>query len=341
MRFGLSTFHFYIIPVIYWVDTVMSGEGGDQEAVQAPDQQQAQIRFQAAQEYAHAQSQSQQAAQQYAASMAAAQAAQQLLGQVPPGLLQAQIQPVPGDLDTAQTYHDATIAQAARQLSFKAPRGFSGYDDDWDRFQVRFKSFVMSSHWMYDGLFKMAEAAGETTIDDELQVSKDQLALSKMLYNALVQLCEGPAIRLVQRQDNSNGIETWRKLYNRYNASTRSRATGRITKIIQWKFDMNNFETSFNDWEAEISKYETEQGQSITDDVNIGILFANTKGHGGQYIHKHLIFNTDVQMPYSKVRQILNNYFTSGRVVRYSQSYSRTKTDGPEPMEIDASWRCI
>ena len=45
---------------------------------------------------------------------------------------------------------------------------------------------------------------------------------------------------------------------------------------------MNNFETSFNDWEAEISKYETEQGQTISDDVNIGILFAHTKGHGGQ-----------------------------------------------------------
>ena len=140
----------------------------------------------------------------------------------------------------------------------------------------------MSSHWMYGGLFKMAESAGDSIIDDELQVSKDQLALSTMLYNALVQLREGPASRLVQRQDNSNGIETWRKLYNRYNASTRSRATGRITKIIQWEFDMNNFETSFNDWEAEISKYETEQGQTISDDVKIGILFAHTKGHGGQ-----------------------------------------------------------
>ena len=104
---------------------------------------------------------------------------------------------------------------------------------------------------------------------------------------------------------------------------------------------MNNFETSFNDWEAEISKYETEQGQTISDDIKIGILFAHTKGHGGQEIHRHLILNTDVQMSYTKVRQIVNNYFTSGRVVRDTQVYSKTNTDGPVPMEIDAIWRAI
>ena len=85
MRFGLSSFYIYLIHVIYWVDTVMTGEGDDQEAAQAAAEQQAQQaqQFQAAQQLAQAQAQSQQAQQQYAASMAAAYTAQQILGQVP------------------------------------------------------------------------------------------------------------------------------------------------------------------------------------------------------------------------------------------------------------------
>ena len=56
MRFGLSIVHFYLIPVIYWVDAVMSGEGGDQEAAQATAEQEAQAQqFQAAQQLAQAQ----------------------------------------------------------------------------------------------------------------------------------------------------------------------------------------------------------------------------------------------------------------------------------------------
>ena len=163
MRFGLSSFYLYLIPGIYWVDTVMTGEGSDQEAAQAAQaaaEQEVQAQqFQAAQQLAQAQALSQQSQQQYTAAMSTAYSAQRVLGQVPPGLLQAQDQAVP-QYDFPQEYHDAAIARAAQTLSFKAPRGFTGYDDDWGRFQLRFKAFLMSSHPMRDGLFKMAEAAG-------------------------------------------------------------------------------------------------------------------------------------------------------------------------------------
>ena len=96
------------------------------------------------------------------------------------------------------------------------------------------------SHWMYDGLFKLAETAGDNIIYEELQLTKDQVVLSKILHNALIQTCEGPAGRMVRRQEeNTNGVETWRRLYNRFNASTRSRATGRITtQFIQFIFKL-------------------------------------------------------------------------------------------------------
>ena len=88
MRFGLSSFYLYLIPGIYWVDTVMTGECGDQEAAQAAQaaaEQQVQAQqFQAAQQLAQAQAQAQQASQQYAAAMTTVCSAQQVRGQVPP-----------------------------------------------------------------------------------------------------------------------------------------------------------------------------------------------------------------------------------------------------------------
>ena len=121
----------------------MLGEDGDQEAAQATAEQEAQAQqFQAAQQLAQAQALAAQSQQRYTAATSTAYSAQRILGQVPPGLLQAQYQGVP-QYDFPQEYHDAAIARAAQTLSFKATKGFTGYDDDWDRFQLRFKAFLM------------------------------------------------------------------------------------------------------------------------------------------------------------------------------------------------------
>ena len=56
MRFGLSSFYLYLSLVIYWFDTFMTSEGGDQEAAQAAEQAQIQL----AQQYAQAQAAAQQ-----------------------------------------------------------------------------------------------------------------------------------------------------------------------------------------------------------------------------------------------------------------------------------------
>ena len=98
----------------------MTSEYGDIDAVQAAEQQAQAQQYQAAQQLAQSQAQAEQSSQQHAASMAAAPAAQQLLGQVHPGLLQAQNQAVPPD-DLPQEHHDATIAQAARHEKLNVP----------------------------------------------------------------------------------------------------------------------------------------------------------------------------------------------------------------------------
>ena len=85
-----------------------------------------------------------------------------------------------------------------------------------------------------------------------------------------------------------------------------------MMKILTWNFNMDNFENSFNEWEAEISKYDSEQAQPFSDEVKIGVLYSRTTGA----LYNHLMLNTDLSTPYHQIRTILINYFGTGRLLR-------------------------
>ena len=97
----------------------------------------------------------------------------------------------------------------------------------------------------FKALFELAQNSGPTPIVIDFESDDGLEELSYQLQNALIALCEGPSAKLVQRQDRSeNGAESRRLLRNRYSPSTRSKATGRMMKILTWKFNMDNFENS-------------------------------------------------------------------------------------------------
>ena len=126
-------------------------------------------------------------------------------------------------------------ALATTNLRFLPPRNFSGKEEDWDLFQYKFKAYMNLAHINFSGLVKLAQEAGSTPITFDIGIDDDEIALSNILQNALISLCDGPAARIVQRQaELGNGADSWRALCNIYSTSTRSRATGRMTNILQW-----------------------------------------------------------------------------------------------------------
>ena len=171
--------------------------------------------------------------------------------------------------------------------------------------------------------------------------------MSAQLQNILIQLCDGPAARIVHRaeDDFDNGFESWRLLYKRYAPLKRAKATNRLTKIINWTFKEHDLETSFNEWEAEIFRYESDAKTPINDDIKIGILVGKIRGS----LQEHLIFHTDVSMTYANVRSIVINYFKTGQLFRGLRKNQASPTAAPSsgsssmptPMEIDAIWRRI
>jgi hypothetical protein len=181
-------------------------------------------------------------------------------------------------------------------------------------------------------------AAQETDEINFGTLTRDKQMMSIHLQNVLISLTEGPALRIVKRQEQSeNGFEAWRQLCLRYDPSTRSKATSIMTTILNWKFNMQEFESNFNDFEAENEKYDRDQSSAFPDEVKIGVLLSRTSGP----LHEHLLLNSDLSTPWNQIRTTVINYFQTNKTyknLRNSQSSFGSST-GPTPMEIDAIWR--
>jgi hypothetical protein len=199
---------------------------------------------------------------------------------------------------------------------FAPPKTFKGKEDEFELFSYKLKAFLNMADPGYRASMNLA--AQETDEINFETLARDRQRMSIHLQNVLISLTEGPALRIVKRQEQSeNGFEAWRQLCLRY--------------VLQ------EFESNFNDFEAEIEKYDRDQNSPFPDEVKIGVLLSRTSGP----LHEHLLLNTDLSTPWNQIRTTVINYFQTNKTyknLRNSQS-SFGSTNGPTPMEIDAIWR--
>ena len=266
-----------------------------------------------------------------------------------------------GDQDEAVDGATATAAPAAPattsstlgisqgSLRFNPPKNFNGKEEaEFEPFAYKLRSYLALSNPKFKKAMIHAQEQ-EDPIDFDL-LHEDEQIMAAQLHNMLITLCDGPAARIVQRNDNEfdNGFETWRLLWRRYAPLKRAKATNRITKILNWVFKPNDLETCFNDWEAKINQYDAEQSTPISDDVKIGILISRIQGP----LQEHLLLNTGISMKYEDIKHIITNYFKTGQLFRnvrqgggqggqssFGHGGGRGSGQVPTPMEIDAIWR--
>ena len=156
-----------------------------------------------------------------------------------------------------------------------------------------------------------------------------------MRQSVLVGLCEGPALSIVNRiEDGIEGFESWRLLWKRYRPQSRETATAMFVKLLKWTFDPKDFITSFNKFENEIRKYDSEQPRPCPDEVKIGIILSKTTG----VFREHLLLNMDVETPYTKIRDVIIKYYATDKLFESLRSNSY---QGPQPMDIGAIWKKI
>ena len=105
-------------------------------------------------------------------------------------------------------------------------------------------------------------------------------------------------------------------------------------KILTWKFDMSQFENSFNEWESEIIKYDSISTTPFSDEVKICILYLATSGQ----LHNYLLMHTDLSMKYSEIRTLVVNYMSTGRLMRdlKQRKSNQQQHSDTVPMEVDS-----
>ena len=87
-------------------------------------------------------------------------------------------------------------------LRFPCPKNFSGNDQDWDLFQYKFRAYMCLANVKFKEIFEIAQGAGSTPVDLDLEDDEFE-PLAHQLQNALIALCDGPAAKVVQRQEKS------------------------------------------------------------------------------------------------------------------------------------------
>ena len=145
-------------------------------------------------------------------------------------------------------------------FQFNTPKEFSGRREDFEEFVFKLKAYLGLVNPEYRVHLsalqdKTEELTDEYFMDEDDNPKLHIVQLSTHLQWLLVSLCSGPSSTFLRRDSTENGFESFRKLCQRYMLPGRVKSVGRLTKILNPNFNMENFKDSFSSWEGEIGKY--------------------------------------------------------------------------------------
>ena len=91
---------------------------------------------------------------------------------------------------------------------------------------------------------------------------------------------------IVRQNEDSNGFETWRRLYKKFSLPGATRSKSLLTQLLDFKFNPATFEQDFSVWETIIikSRYERQSGQPLPDGVLVATLLNKTTGALQQHL---------------------------------------------------------
>ena len=149
------------------------------------------------------------------------------------------------------------LDQTRDPQSLGKPTGFSGNDEDWQTWSIKFESWCG-----LQGLEASMEAAAAMSSEIILSsLGTSAMTQARQLYHILITLCEGKALSEVMMAEKYNGLEAWRKLKNLYEPDVGSRWVSMLKGILNpdWsdpKDKDKDFMEVLNEWEKAISRYE-------------------------------------------------------------------------------------
>ena len=121
------------------------------------------------------------------------------------------------------------------KLRLPLPDTFSGNPADWEEWSWNFKAYISMFETGAVTLLDAAEIRNDEFLDEHLAVTLDtgdvdaeataaRVLFSRKLHYLLSQLVKDSAKLIVRQNEDSNGFETWRRLYKKFSlpGATRS-----------------------------------------------------------------------------------------------------------------------
>ena len=219
------------------------------------------------------------------------------------------------------------------RFKIEPPPKYTG-TGNFEEFAKRFTNYMSLSNVRYGDLMRRAAnnptpvlTARLDSLDDGLETGTTR-KMASVLYYVLAGLVDGPAYVLVDQVEDSNGLEAWRLLYQRYARTNIQNAIMTLVTLVNTKLDDKDFETKFSKWESDITKFERAIEKPLYDEIKVGLLIAGTSGK----FHDHLCLTTTTTIKYEDIRNVILSYLKT-RSLTISTRHGRDS--GPIPMEID------
>ena len=234
----------------------------------------------------------------------------------------------------------------AGKLRLPLPETFSGNPADWEEWAWNFKAYISMFETIAVTLMDRAELRAEEFLDEHLQVTLDtgdvdaeqtanRVLFSRKLHYLLSQLVRDSAKLIVRQNEDSNGFETWRRLYKKFSLPGATRSTSLLTQLLDFKFNPATFEQDFNVWETIKTRYERQSGQPLPDGVLVATLLNKTTGA----LQQHLRLNARTLQTYAQVREVILEYHRSRLLMNPVAQTSANATfagGASAPMDIGA-----
>ena len=111
----------------------------------------------------------------------------------------------------------------------------------------------------------MVEAAKARTPSPNASIlEEDDRAASAQLFWMMLMICKGAALNIVFLAGDSEGLEAWRQLTEKYKPKMRCRFAGQLMSILSLSLHDDTTER-ITAWESEIATYERGSGKVLDD----------------------------------------------------------------------------
>ena len=155
------------------------------------------------------------------------------------------------------------------------PKTFTGQPAEWTTWQFTFKAFACATHARMRDVFELATRKGsDLVINSDMTVELQ--SSSTQLYYMLVMMLSDQALEIVRNSPDGVGAEVWRKLLWEYEPGVGIRYGAMLLSLLKRRFgehDETDLARETESFERDISKYEQQSSDLISDAIKHGIVW--------------------------------------------------------------------